>query len=124
MRFGFRPLPSQDIDALHQHFRELAQPHGFESYVETFRGAALPAGDIAEAEDKRLSARDLADDAGLPIGNAVDFWTEAALFSAAGMTALVFGPGDIAQAHAPDEWVALEQLEAAAGHYIRLLGTP
>ena len=38
---------------------------------------------------------------GLPIGNAVDFWTEAALFSAAaGLTRdLVYGPGDIAQAH-------------------------
>ena len=124
VRFGFRPLPSQDIDALHQRFRDCAQAPGFDSYVETFRGSALPAGDIAEAEEKRLSARDLADDAGLPIGNAVDFWTEAALFSAAGMAALVFGPGDIAQAHAPDEWVSLDQLQAAAGHYLRLLEAP
>ena len=124
VRFGFRPLPSQDIDALHQHFRDLAQPHGFDSYVETFRGAALPAGDIAEAEEKRLSARDLADEAGLPIGNAVDFWTEAALFSEAGMTALVFGPGDIAQAHTPEEWVSLDQLQTAADHYLRLLESP
>jgi acetylornithine deacetylase len=124
IRFGFRPLPSQDIDGLHERFRAMAQPHGFDAYVETFRGAALPAGDVAAAEEKRLLARDLADEAGLPIGNAVDFWTEAALFSAAGMTALVFGPGDIAQAHAPDEWVALEQLETAAHHYLRLLGSP
>ena len=124
LRFGFRPLPSQDIDGLHARFRTLAQLQDGEDYLETFRGPALPAGDIADAEEKRLAARDLADEAGLPIGNAVDFWTEAALFSQAGMTALVFGPGDIAQAHAPDEWVALEQLEAAAGHYIRLLGTP
>ena len=60
----------------------------------------------------------------MPIGNAVDFWTEAALFSATGMTALVFGPGDIAQAHAPDEWVSLDQLQTAAGHYLRLLEAP
>jgi len=124
LRFGFRPLPSQDIDALHDRFRAFTQPHGLGAYVETFRGPALPAGDVAEAEERRLLARDLADDAGLPIGNAVDFWTEAALFSQIGMTALVFGPGDIAQAHAPDEWVALEQLETAAHHYLRLLGSP
>jgi acetylornithine deacetylase len=29
----------------------------------------------------------------------LDFWTEAALYEAAGMTAIVIGPGDIAQAH-------------------------
>src|SRR3546814_16818382 len=46
----------------------------------------------------RLVTRDLADELGIPVGNAVDFWTEAALFSAAGYTAFVYGPGDIAQA--------------------------
>ena len=79
------------------------------------------AGDIARAEEKRLAARDLADELGLPIGNAVDFWTEASLFSAAGLTAFVYGPGDIAQAHTADEWVALEQLATAATTYTRLL---
>src|SRR3546814_1228194 len=37
----------------------------------------------------RSLARDLADELELPIGNAVDFWTEASLFSAAGLTAMV-----------------------------------
>jgi len=46
----------------------------------------------------------------LPVGQPVDFWTEAALFSQAGISALVLGPGDIAQAHTVDEWVAEEQL--------------
>ena len=72
-------------------------------------------------EDRRLAARDLADALGLPIGNAVDFWTEASLFSQAGLTALVYGPGDIAQAHTAGEWVALEQLSTAASNYQRLL---
>jgi len=81
----------------------------------------LPAGDVAEAEERRLAARDLADELGLPIGNAVDFWTEASLFSQAGLTAFVFGPGDIAQAHTAEEWVSLEQLALAAAHYGRML---
>jgi len=51
----------------------------------------------------------------------VDFWTEASLFSAAGMTAFVYGPGDIAQAHTADEWVSLEQLATVANTYRRLL---
>ena len=121
VRFGFRPLPSQDFDALHATLRGFAEASALADYEETFRGPSLPAGDVAAAEERRLQARDLADALGLPIGNAVDFWTEASLFSAAGLTALVFGPGDIAQAHAADEWVALDQLEAAHQHYLRLL---
>jgi acetylornithine deacetylase len=121
IRFGARPLPSQDFDELHARLRSFADPAALASYAETFRGAPLPAGDIACAETRRLAARDLAEELDLPIGEAVDFWTEAALFSEAGLTAIVFGPGDIAQAHTADEWVALEQLQCAAAHYQRLL---
>ena len=122
VRFGFRPLPSQDTDGLHAQFGACAEPGDLERYQETFRGPPLPAGDIAEAEARRLAARDLADDLRLPIGNAVDFWTEASLFSRAGMTALVYGPGDIAQAHTAGEWVALEQLQRYADSIARILG--
>jgi acetylornithine deacetylase len=122
VRFGFRPLPSQDIDALHATFRGLVPEAALAHYEETFRGPSLPAGDVAQAEEKRLAARDLADALHLPVGNAVDFWTEASLFSQAGMTAIVYGPGDIAQAHTADEWVALEQLQAYAEHVARMLG--
>ncbi len=48
------------------------------------------------------------------------FWTEAALLSAAGIDAVVFGPGDIAQAHAADEWVEIEQLERARETFVAL----
>jgi acetylornithine deacetylase len=121
VRFGFRPLPSQDIDELHTRFGGCATSGTVERYEETFRGPPLPSGDVAAAEEQRLAARDLADELGLPIGNAVDFWTEASLFSRAGMTALVYGPGDIAQAHAADEWVSLRQLARYAGSVARLL---
>ena len=123
VRFGFRPLPSHDIDALHLRFGACATPGTLERYEETFRGPPLPSGDVAEAEEHRLAARDLADALQLPVGNAVDFWTEASLFSRAGMTALVYGPGDIAQAHAADEWVALEQLATYTESIRRILAT-
>jgi acetylornithine deacetylase len=121
VRFGFRPLPSHDIDDLHVQFRTSAATDALAHYEETFRGPSLPAGDVAGAEERRLAARDLADELGLPIGNAVDFWTEASLFSAAGLTAFVYGPGDIAQAHTADEWVALDQLECYTASIVRIL---
>ncbi len=110
LRFGFRPLPSMDVDALLATFAGFAEPEAAQ-FEETFRGPSLPSGDIARAEERRLAARDIADAFDLPIGNAVDFWTEASLFSAGGYTALVYGPGDIAQAHTGDEFVTLEQLQ-------------
>jgi len=121
LRFGFRPLPSMSTDALHARFGTLVEAGAVARYEETFRGPPLPAGDIAAAEDRRLQARDLAEALELPIGNAVDFWTEASLFSAAGLTALVYGPGDIAQAHTADEWVALEQLQRYGESVTRIL---
>ncbi|MGO4220747.1 acetylornithine deacetylase [Lysobacter sp. TAF61] len=121
LRFGFRPLPSMSIDGLHERFGTLVEAGAIERYEETFRGPSLPSGEVADAEQRRLEARDLADALQLPIGNAVDFWTEASLFSAAGMTAIVYGPGDIAQAHTADEWVTLEQLQRYTDSIIRIL---
>ena len=120
LRFGFRPLPSTDVDALLATFRAFADPAPLE-FTETFRGPSLPAGAIADAEARRLAARDVADALGLPIGNAVDFWTEASLFSQAGYTAIVHGPGDIAQAHTADEWVDLGQLAQYATTVHRII---
>ena len=119
VRFGFRPLPSMDTDALLATFRDCAGAPA--EFTETFRGAPLPAGAIAQAEAKRLAARDLADDLGLAVGNAVDFWTEAALFSAAGYTTFVCGPGDIAQAHSADEFVELSQLQQITETWMRII---
>jgi acetylornithine deacetylase len=49
------------------------------------------------------------------------FWTEAALLAGAGIDAVVLGPGDIAQAHSPDEWVAVADLERAQQIFVTLL---
>jgi len=119
LRFGFRPLPSQPVDDLLTTFRGMAAPQALQHFEETFRGPSLPTGDDTVGKFSR--ARALADALGLEIGAPVDFWTEASLFSAAGMTALVYGPGHIAQAHTADEWVALDQLSAVAHTYLRLL---
>ncbi len=48
------------------------------------------------------------------------YGTEAGLFQRAGMPAVICGPGHIEQAHKPDEYVTLEQLEACDA-YLRNL---
>ena len=52
--------------------------------------------------------------------HAVSYATEAGLFQAAGSASVVIGPGDIAQAHAADEWIAKDQLEKCMGFLARL----
>ncbi len=41
----------------------------------------------------------------------VDFFCDAAVLSQGGIPSVVFGPGDIAQAHTADEWISLASLE-------------
>jgi len=41
----------------------------------------------------------------------VDFFCDAAVLAGAGIPSVVFGPGDIAQAHTTDEWISLASLE-------------
>ena len=43
----------------------------------------------------------------------VDYFCDAAVLAEAGIPSVVFGPGDIAQAHTADEWISLASLERA-----------
>ena len=61
-------------------------------------------GNAARALVAQLTGRDEAE--------TVPFGTEAGLFQSLGMSAVVCGPGSIAQAHKPDEFVSLDQLDA------------
>ena len=118
LRFGVRPLPSQSMDGMHAQLR--AFTGGDAEYEELFRGPSLPSGKDSDA--RRLRAEALAHAFELPLGAPVDFWTEASLFSQAGFDTLVFGPGNIAQAHSADEWVALSDLSTYTQHVVRIIG--
>ncbi|TIW85022.1 MAG: acetylornithine deacetylase, partial [Mesorhizobium sp.] len=43
---------------------------------------------------------------------AVSYGTEAGLYQAAGLDAIICGPGDIARAHKPDEYILASELIA------------
>jgi acetylornithine deacetylase/succinyl-diaminopimelate desuccinylase-like protein len=50
----------------------------------------------------------------------VPFGTDAGPLNERGTPCLVFGPGDIAQAHTKDEWIDLEQVRLAAQAYFQI----
>jgi acetylornithine deacetylase/succinyl-diaminopimelate desuccinylase-like protein len=51
----------------------------------------------------------------------VDFFSDGGILSAGGIPAVLFGPGDIAQAHTPDEWIESKQLERGKTLLLRFL---
>jgi acetylornithine deacetylase/succinyl-diaminopimelate desuccinylase-like protein len=56
-----------------------------------------------------------------PLG--IHFFCDAAVLSAGGISSVVFGPGDIAQAHTADEWISLSELERGKNLLLRFLNS-
>ncbi len=111
VRFGVRPRAGSDAEHILHAIRAAAPSDAVTTWTTRFTAPALR---------ETAESRELAASVGLETAPGVDFWTEAALFAQAKLPTIVFGPGDIAQAHAPGEFVALADLEAAAGVYARL----
>lgn len=112
----FRPIPEDDpkvIEAAVQtHIDENVLPalreFAPEATIETRNLAAVPAlrpedGGPAEALVRQLTGANQC--------LAVAFGTEGGLFQDAGLSTVVCGPGSIDQAHQPDEFIELEQVE-------------
>jgi acetylornithine deacetylase len=53
----------------------------------------------------------------------VPYGTEAGQFQRAGLPTVVCGPGSINQAHQPDEWIALDEIERGVAFVRRLIAT-
>jgi acetylornithine deacetylase/succinyl-diaminopimelate desuccinylase-like protein len=51
----------------------------------------------------------------------VDFFCDAAVLSQGGIPSVVFGPGDIAQAHTADEWISVKSLERSREILVKFL---
>jgi len=92
---------------------ERSRAHGFQTSWQPI--AAYPALSLpAEAPIARLLSRIT----GSPPLPAVSYGTEAGLYQAAGIDAIICGPGDIARAHKPDEYITRGELADC----VKLLG--
>lgn len=112
VRCSMRPRPGDDVQQLVRILRDAVPDGARYHWQQRFFAPALQPRDEVLAMVRNL---------GLAPGDAVDFWTEAALFADAGLAAMVLGPGDIAQAHSADEFVQLEQLERARHSYASII---
>jgi len=115
MAFTVRPAPGTNIEAVIALCEQAA------------RAAAGPeaswSADLCNPSFFNATPQPLLHALGLPPTAVIDldFWTEAALLAEAGVEAVVFGPGDITQAHAPDEFVTDADLNFACAAFVHLL---
>jgi acetylornithine deacetylase len=118
-----RVLPGENTADAPRHLQEylaerVAPGIAFESSQPWLCCPALP----AEGSEELVARLGRALDAVLGSHRvmAVPYGTDASTLAEAGIPAVVFGPGDIAQAHTCDEWVALDEVEQAAEVLYRL----
>ena len=118
VHWSARLQPGESTDGFLQSVKACVPGASKADWEVPFRGEPLP----AAGQDDR-AAKMFSKSLGLTIGKAVDFWTEASLFSSADLPVIVLGPGDIAQAHVTDEWVEVAQLETAYELYKRVVNS-
>lgn len=111
--FSLRPPPGDDVKARERDILTLAKETAPQADIS--RIVALEPFASKNIDAFAPIFRDEFDPIDLP------YWTEAAMLSAAGVNAVVYGPGDVDQAHKPNEYVTGAQLLAAHDVYARAL---
>jgi acetylornithine deacetylase len=126
-QFDLRTLPQAQPDALYQEIRRYAEVLAAEmrgidanagidlQWVSQTVGLAAAESDAIVQWAMQLSKN--------PTAGKVSYGTEAGLFQKMGVPTVICGPGDIAEAHRPNEFVALDQLAQCESFMDRILET-
>jgi acetylornithine deacetylase len=126
-QFDMRTLPQASPDALYQEIRAYAETLAREmkaidensgidlQWMSQTVGLAASESDAIVQWAMQLAKK--------PTVGKVSYGTEAGLFQQMGVPSVICGPGDIAEAHRPNEFVALEQLAQCEQFMERILET-
>ena len=124
--FEWRYLPDDDPDALFEAVRHLAEDvlapemravHG-EAGIRLTELSDMPGFETPEDAEITTLVKALA---GANDAGKVSFGTEAGLFNDADIPTIICGPGNVEQAHKPNEFISRAQLAACEGFLGRLL---
>jgi acetylornithine deacetylase len=123
--FEIRHLPFDDPDLFIRDVEQFAAGflpamHAVDAgtYIEFDQLSTLPGFDTHDGSD--VTALGHACNATQDVGK-VSFGTEASLFHGASIPTIICGPGHIAQAHQPNEWVSLDQIARCEAFMQRLV---
>lgn len=122
IHFDLRVLPGMEIDTIYRdiykRLTQLAESEGFSlSFENLFPGVGAMEttsnSPIIKEAEKFTGKK----------AEAVPFATEGYFFTTLGMDTLILGPGDIRQAHRPDEYLKVERIMPALDLYSSLIKT-
>jgi len=125
LAWGFRALPEEDDDRIVERVNAYVQDVLLPQMRARWAGAAIesrvsvraPAlAPLADSEAERLGLSL----AGANQTGAASYCTEAGIFQRAGTPTIICGPGNIREAHKPDEFIELPQLDHCAAFLRRL----
>ncbi|NIR29048.1 MAG: acetylornithine deacetylase [Gammaproteobacteria bacterium] len=125
-RWEVRPIPGQDVNEVRQRFNAFAQTllpdarsvasHAAIETRQTMAVGTFEPHDDSPAERLVMSLARTNQTWAIPFG------TEAPYYQAADMPVVVFGPGSVENAHKPDEYITVEQMDACVDFLRRLAG--
>jgi len=113
-----RTVPGETEAGVRREIKSLLHRHKLNAKLLNIRNAPCPA---METNLKRPLVRRFLASVGQthPVG--AHYFCDAAVLASGGIPCVVFGPGDIAQAHTADEWIEVRQLEQGARMLVRFL---
>ncbi len=121
LQIDLRPLPGMSLEALRRKLNELAQQvadeHGLECECRPLF-AGIDAMQTERASPIVAAAETLTGHSAASVA----FGTEGPMLNALGIDTVILGPGDIDQAHQPDEFLALDRIEPTVALLRRLIG--
>jgi acetylornithine deacetylase len=113
-----RTLPGESEPGVRRELTNLFRRHKLAVVIHDTKGAVC---DPLETDAKLPLVRDFLHCAGRRKTIGVAYFCDASPLAAGGTPGIVFGPGDIAQAHTSDEWISIGSLERGTAILTRFL---
>ena len=113
-----RTLPGESFTTISREIGEVLKKRGLKARLTNVKGYTCPAMEtdptLPMVQQLMRTVRQTK-----PLG--VDYYCDAANIAATGVPSIVWGPGDIAQAHTADEWISIRQIERGMDVLTRFL---
>ena len=104
-----RTLPGESFPSVRSSLLELAREVGIKVWITDERKVPAPS---LETDPSLPEVREFLRRVGRKKACGVDYYCDAAAIASAGVPCVVFGPGNIDQAHSRQEWISQKELES------------
>ena len=113
-----RTVPGETDAGVRREIKALLRKNGLKAELLNIRAAPCPA---METNPKLPLVKAFMQITGQKKPLGVHYFCDGAVLAGGGIPSVVFGPGDIAQAHTADEWISLRELHTATGMLLLFL---